>query len=265
MATRKAAEKPVKDSGQVITKSKAEDKNNEARMTVDAKAETARGTRDTRGTRSALSVAVYSLLGKEAGSLDLPKEIFDGKINKALLAQAVRVYVNNEKGHYSNTKTRGEVMGSTRKIYKQKGTGRARHGSIMAPIFVGGGIALGPKSRVVNMDLPKKMKKAALVAALRDKLSNKELGGVDLAKVSGKTKEFGTFLTGTQKKTALIITDAANEMVARATGNIRGLSVMTAAEVNVYEVVKHQSVFMTQAAIEKLQHRLAGKEVARSS
>lgn len=88
---------------------------------------------------SSLSAPVYSLAGTESGSLDLPKEVFGVKVNKNLLAQAVRVYSNNQKGHWSHTKTRGEVTGSTRKIFKQKHTGRARHGSIKAPIFVGGG------------------------------------------------------------------------------------------------------------------------------
>lgn len=210
-----------------------------------------------------MSVTTYSLLGKEAGNLDLPKAIFEGEVNKALLAQAMRVYINNEKGHFSNTKTRGEVTGSTRKIYKQKGTGRARHGSIMAPIFVGGGIALGPKSRITNMELPKKMKKAALVAALREKFSTKELSGVDLGKLTGKTKEVGGFLAGVNKKTALVIVDGVNEMVQRATRNVKGLSVMTATEINVFEVIKHQSIFMTQEAVTKLEDRIVGKKEAK--
>jgi large subunit ribosomal protein L4 len=214
----------------------------------------------------AVAVTTYSLLGKEAGTLELPKAIFEGEINKALIAQAIRVYTNNEKGHFSNTKTRGEVTGSTRKIYKQKGTGRARHGSIMAPIFVGGGIALGPKSRITNMELPKKMKKAALVAALREKYQTKELSGVDLGKLSGKTKEVGGFLKGvnqqisSNKKTALIVVGEANELVQRATRNVQGLSVMTADEINVFEVIKHQSIFMTLDSVTKLEARLVAKK-----
>ncbi len=211
-----------------------------------------------------LTVTTYSVGGKEAGNLELPKSIFEGPVNSALIAQAMRVYINNEKGHYSNTKTRGEVTGSTRKIYKQKGTGRARHGSIMAPIFVGGGIALGPKSRITNMELPKKMKKAALVAALREKLNTNELSGVDLGKLTGKTKEVGNFLKGVNKKTALVVVDGLNEMVQRATRNVQGLSVMTATEINVFEVIKHQSVFMTQEAVVKLEERMAGKKVEES-
>lgn len=209
---------------------------------------------------SAFSVTTYSLLGKEAGSLELPKDIFEGEVNRALLSQAIRVYTNNEKGHYSNTKTRGEVTGSTRKIYKQKGTGRARHGSIMAPIFVGGGIALGPKSRIVNMELPKKMKRAALIAALREKFTAKELSGLEIGKITGKTKEVSGFLKGTNKRTALVVVDGVNELVQRATRNIKGLSVMTVSDINVFEVIKNQSIFMTKEAVTKLEERLSGKK-----
>src|SRR3989344_1873864 len=99
----------------------------------------------------------------------LPKEIFGQEVNTKLLAQAMRVYMTNLKKFTASTKTRGEVRGSTAKIYRQKGTGRARHGAITAPIFVGGGIVFGPKPRKVVLDLPKKMKKAALLAALSDK------------------------------------------------------------------------------------------------
>lgn len=225
---------------------------------VEVKAEVVKAPKADKTT--AFSVATYSLLGKEAGSLELPKAIFEGEVNKALIAQAIRIYTNNEKGHFSNTKTRGEVTGSTRKIYKQKGTGRARHGSIMAPIFVGGGIALGPKSRITNMELPKKMKKAALIAALREKFSTNELSGVDLGTLSGKTKEVSGFLKGVNKKTALVIVDGFNEMAQRATHNLKGLSVMTTTEINVFEVIKHQSIFMTKEAVSKLEDRLIGKK-----
>jgi large subunit ribosomal protein L4 len=105
------------------------------------------------------------------------------------------------------------------------------------------------------------MKKAALVAALREKLSIKELNGVDLGKLTGKTKEVGGFLKGTNKKTALVVVDSANDLVMRAMRNVKGLSVMTALEINVFEVIKHQSVFMTQEAVAKLEERMAGKKV----
>src|SRR5438105_176197 len=115
---------------------------------------------------SALSVPMYSLTAKESGVLDLPESIFGQKLNKSLLAQALRVYANNQRGHWSHTKTRSEVQGSTAKMGAQKGSGHARHGSKRSPVFVGGGIALGPRFHKTELDLPKQMKKQALVAAM---------------------------------------------------------------------------------------------------
>lgn len=222
-----------------------------------------------------LSIPVYSLVGKESGTLDLPKEVFGEKVNKALLAQALRVYLNNQKGHFSNTKTRGEVEGSTRKIYAQKGTGRARHGGIRAPIFVGGGIALGPKSRKVFLDLPQKMKRASLISALSQKaFDGKILGLTGLDKASGKTKEIAKFvktvlsLPKDKKMDALIIGDEGMEAVQRAVRNIRGLDFLRAEYINAFEVIKHQSLILTKEAVEKLASKVKGegssKEVLKS-
>jgi large subunit ribosomal protein L4 len=110
------------------------------------------------------------------------------------------------------------------------------------------------------MELPKKMKKAALVAALREKFTTKELSGIELGSLSGKTKEVSGFLKGVNKKTALVIVDGVNEMVQRATSNLKGLSVMTTTEINVFEIIKHQSIFMTKEAVSKLEERLSNKK-----
>lgn len=210
---------------------------------------------------SALSVPVYSLLGKEAGSLDLPKSVFGVEINKALLSQALRVYLNNQKGHFSNTKTRGEVEGSTRKIYRQKGTGRARHGGITAPIFVGGGIALGPKSRKVTLDLPKKMKKASLISALSQKLLDKGIYGISgLDKTTGKTAEFAKFIKNIEKKSALIVTGKVSDLAQRASANLKSINLISANELNALEVIKAQSLIFTKEAVEALEARIMKNE-----
>lgn len=218
------------------------------------------GTRATRGT-SAFSVPVYSLLGKSAGSFDLPKSVFGAEINKALLAQALRVYLNNQKGHYSNTKTRGEVEGSTRKIYRQKGTGRARHGGVRAPIFVGGGIALGPKSRKVTLDLPKKMKKASLVSSLSQKLLDKQIFGISgLEKVTGKTSQLASFIKKIEKKSTLIVTDKIPDLAARAASNLKSVNLISAGDLNALEVIKAQSLIFTREAVEALEKRVSGEK-----
>lgn len=200
-----------------------------------------------------LSVPVYSLVGRASGTMSLPKEIFGQKVNKKLLAQAMRVYTTNQKTLPGSTKTRGEVRGSTAKIYRQKGTGRARHGAIRAPIFVGGGIVFGPKPRITRLDLPKKMKKAALLSALSDKMGNKEILGISgLEKATGKTKEVVKLLKKVSTDNALIVTGEKQGSVVRAARNIPGVNVLPADLVNAYEVLKHDFLLVTKEAVERL-------------
>lgn len=210
---------------------------------------------------SSLSVPVFSLLGKESGSMALPKTVFGAEINKALLNQALRVYLNNQKGHFSNTKTRGEVEGSTRKIYKQKGTGRARHGGIRAPIFVGGGIAFGPKSRKTTLELPKKMKQASLISALSQKLLDKQIYGLSgLEKATGKTSELAKLFQAFKKKSMLVVSDNTTESTKRAVRNIKGMNLISAGEINTFEVIKTQSLIFTKGAVEALEARILNLE-----
>lgn len=200
-----------------------------------------------------LSVPVYSLAGVSAGTLSLPKEVFGAKVNKKLLAQALRVYTFNQKSHNASTKTRGEVRGSTAKIFRQKGTGNARHGSKRAPIFVGGGIVFGPKPRNVKLELPTKMKKAALISALSDKMAEKMVVGLSgLDKASGKTKEMAKLLKKVNSKSALIVTKESQDNVVRSVRNIRGVSVKPVKQINAFEVLNHKMILVTKEAIEEL-------------
>jgi large subunit ribosomal protein L4 len=206
-----------------------------------------------------LSVPVYSLTGKTvATSFTLPEELFGGEVNLALLSQAIRVYTNNQKAHFGNTKTRGEMSYSTKKIYKQKGTGGARHGSKSAPIFVHtGGVALGPKYRKIALDLPKKMKDQALLSSLSQKAKTDQILAVEgLEKASGKTKEMAAFVKGINKKTVLLVTGVNSPMAVRSARNISNITTISASLVNAYEVVKHQSLVLTKDAVEELQKRL---------
>lgn len=206
-------------------------------------------------------VPVYTLSGKKSGFLNLPKDIFGAKVNKSLLAQALRVYLNNLKAHSSHTKTRGEVKGSTRKIYSQKGTGRARHGAKTAPIFVGGGVALGPKFRKVILDLPKKMKRAALVSALSQKMSEQEVLGMrGLDKASGKTKQVAKLIEKLNKKSLLITTNGKDDLIQRACRNLPGIDVLHSDQLNAWEVIKHQTLILTKEAVDKLTNRIEKQE-----
>lgn len=205
---------------------------------------------------STLSIDVHDVSGKVVSTVSLPKAVFGAKVNNALLSQAVRVFLANQRLGTASTKTRGEVQGSTRKIYRQKGTGRARHGSIRAPIFVHGGIALGPKPRDHSLTLPKKMKKAALYAALSAKLQD---GGIKvvlgLEKIEPKTKvAAGIFakLALPKEKRVLVVTSGTSVNVIRAIRNIQGVSYMPATHMNAYEVMASKTLLFTRDAVDSL-------------
>lgn len=204
-----------------------------------------------------LTVPIFSLLGKETGTLSLSKEVFGQKVNKKLLAQAVRIYTANQKKFTSSTKTRGEVSLTTAKWYKQKGTGRARHGAKSAPLFVGGGVAFGPRPRVVSMELPKKMKRAALISALSARAEEGKVVAISLEKASGKTKELSQALQKMNVKSGLILTGEKMDSVVRAVRNIPKIDVLPASLVNAYEVIKHQTLVLTKEAVEKLEPKKA--------
>ncbi len=216
-----------------------------------------------------LSIPVYSLAGRASGKLVLPKEIFGQKVNEKLLAQTLRVYMTNQNNLLGSTKTRGEVRGSTAKIYRQKGTGRARHGAIRAPIFVGGGIVFGPKPRKIRLELPKKMKKAALISALSDKAFDKNIIGLSrLEKASGKTKEMVKMMSSVtsslreashqtsdnkqKSKSALIVTSEKLVNIVRGVRNIPGVDVLPANLINAYEVLRHEVLMITKEAVDIL-------------
>lgn len=207
-----------------------------------------------------LSVPMINLKGETIGDQELPVEIFGTKPNKTVLAQALRVYMNNQQSHWGNTKTRGEVDGSTKKIYRQKGTGGARHGSKRAPIFVKGGIALGPKFRKVNLDLPQKMKNAALISALSQKVLDGEVmvvSGFD--KATGKTKEMAGLVKGLNKKSILVVTDSSEKVAGRGLRNLTATQMLQAVNLNAFQAVSCQSLLLTPEAVAKLVTRIEGK------
>ncbi len=200
-----------------------------------------------------LSVSMYSLAGKAVGTLALPKEVFGQKVNKKLLTQAIRVYSVNRKTLPGSTKTRGEVEGSTAKIYNQKGTGRARHGALRAPIFVGGGIVFGPKPRRARLELPQKMRKAALVSALSSKMEDKNVIGLSGAdKATGKTKEIAELIKNLELKSTLIVVGDKMNNVVRASKNIVNLRILPVTQLNAYEVLKHKSLIIAKEALARL-------------
>lgn len=210
------------------------------------------------GKRSAgLSVPMFTLEGKKDGVLELPKDLFGTKLNRRLLNQAVRVYLNNLKAHFSHTKTRSEVKGSTAKIRAQKGTGGARHGSKRAPIFVGGGIALGPKYRKVSLKLPNKMKKTAFLSALSSKFQTDEVVGIKgLEEASGKTRQIQSFLKSLGKKEALFLVGNQNEKAAQAVRNLSGVGIRYSDQLNILDILRYPTLILTEDALGKLEFKV---------
>lgn len=205
-----------------------------------------------------LKLSVYDLRGAVVESITLPKEIFDAKINNPLMAQAVRVHLANQRRGTLKTKSRGEVAISTRKIYRQKGTGRARHGAASAPIFVGGGIAFGPKPRDFSLKLNQNMKKAALFSALSVKLKDGTIKIVaNLEKIEPKTKKMADVikhlgLNNKKQQILLVLSAATDKDVVRAARNIKGITILSANQLNTYVVLASNEIVFMRKAIDSL-------------
>ncbi|MDO8515309.1 MAG: 50S ribosomal protein L4 [bacterium] len=168
------------------------------------------------------------------------KDLFKVEVSPVLLAQAVRVYQANQRQGNQSTLTRGDVKGTTRKMYKQKGTGHARHGDAKAPIFVGGGVAHGPHPKDFSLILPQKMRILALKGALTLKLKDKKITAVSgLDKLTGKTKELADFI---KEKNVLVVTNKMIPNVVRAAKNLQGIRVLPFSDLNAYEVLKVQTI-----------------------
>jgi len=205
----------------------------------------------TEGTeKTGISSVVFSPKGDAQGKVELPAELFAASINRPLLAQAVRVYLANQRQGSASTKTRGEVEGSTRKIYRQKGTGRARHGAIRAPIFVKGGIVFGPRPRDFSLSLSKPMRRGALVSALTAKWRDGKVLIVEgLAGLAPKTKLLDQALRAIESpKPLLLIVDAKVKTVVRAARNLAEVEVIPVQNLNAYKILAAKSlVFMKEA------------------
>ncbi len=220
-----------------------------------------------RAAKGTLKINVLDKSGKVAKEMELPKEIFGTTVNKALMAQAVRVYLANQRQGTSSTKTRGQVTASTKKVYKQKGTGRARHGAVSAPIYVGGGIAFGPKPRDFSLKLSKKMKRNALFSALSMQLGEQKILVVEgLNGVKGKTKEIAAMFNelklqeGKKKSKILFVLPEKVDVVERASRNIEGVVVEKAANLHTYEVLNNHYILFMEEALPVLSKTFLEKE-----
>ncbi len=201
-------------------------------------------------------VAVYNLQGSQTGEIELSDTLFAADINKAVIHQVVRAQLANKRQGTKCTLTRTEVRGGGKKPYRQKGTGRARQGSIRSPQFNKGGVVFAPKPRSFRIAVPKKMKRLALEGVLTDKVvCNNFVVVENLALEAPKTKEMVKVLGNlklAQSKT-LIITAGPDETVARAAGNIPAVATSLVNTINVVDVLKADKLLITKEAVERLQ------------
>ena len=209
-----------------------------------------------------MKLDIFDTTGKKTGKIDLPDKIFAAKVNKNLIAQAVRVYLANQRQGTASTKERSEVVGSRRKIWRQKGTGRARHGDRYAPIFVGGGIAHGPRPRDWSLKMPKKMRRLSLFSALTSKLKEGEILIIQgLEKIEPKAKKILTVLLNLKLKTknkkltekTLLVLPEKLEGVIRAGGNIKNLTLTQANLLNTYQVLNGGKLVFLKQSIKVLE------------
>ncbi len=200
------------------------------------------------------TVKIMDLTSSEVGEIELADAVFGVALNEPLIHEAVRSFLANRRAGTSATKTRGDVSGSGRKLWKQKGTGRARIASLRSPLWKGGGNAHGPQPRDWSYNLPKKMRKRAMCSAISERLREGNLIIVDEWKFDQpKTKEFINTL-GSLKLTGktLIVDSLKNTKLILASRNVQTAKVVNSYGVNIYDLVNHQKLVLTPRTVEEL-------------
>jgi len=200
-------------------------------------------------------VDLYSMDGSVIGDIELSDNIFGVDVNKNAIHLAVVNYLANQRQGTQSTKTVSEVSGGGRKPWRQKGTGRARHGSIRSAQWVKGGIALGPKPRSYKYVLPKKVKRLALKSALSSKVNDKDILVLDkLSFDSIKTKQMVNVLNNLKVNTsALIVLEGKNETVEKSARNIPGVKTAHVNTINVFDILKYDKFIITKDAVAKVE------------
>ncbi len=212
-----------------------------------------------------MQVPIYSLAGDVIEHIEISDEVFGVPFNQAVVHQAmVRQQANARQGT-ANTKTRGEVSGSTRKLFRQKGTGRARAGSIRSPLRRGGGITFGPKPRSYRQAMPKKMRQLALRCVLSAKAGDGELVVLEQLKLDEpKTKEMVRILAALGvDSSALIVTSEPEDNVVKSARNLPRIKTTPASLLNVVDILTYKMLLMTVAAVRKAEELWGGKSSER--
>ncbi|MBS3810833.1 MAG: 50S ribosomal protein L4 [Halanaerobiales bacterium] len=201
----------------------------------------------------------YNSKGEKTDEIDLSDDIFDIEINKEVVHQVVTAQLAKVRSGTASTKTRSEVRGGGRKPWRQKGTGRARHGSIRSPLWVGGGITFGPKPRSYNKKVNKKMKKNALKSVLTDKVKNEGVMILDELKMDEiKTQEMVNFLDdlGLKDRKVLILLPGKDKNIYLSARNIPHVKTLVLDGLNTYDLLNNEVILTTEEAVRKIEEVL---------
>jgi large subunit ribosomal protein L4 len=212
-------------------------------------------------------IEVITQSGEKSGKVELPVNIFGVKVNSSLLHEAVRMYRANLRQGTASTKTRGEVSGGGIKPWRQKGTGRARAGSIRSPIWRKGGVVFGPKPRDFSYTMPRRKLKLALSQALSDKLNSGELVVLEKIEIPApKTKEMVKILKGINSgEKAILVLEKMEGNIKRAGRNISAFTLALAKDLNAYDVLRHHKVILTRQALDSLKERFKDNGTSKSA
>ncbi|WP_067934886.1 50S ribosomal protein L4 [Alicyclobacillus kakegawensis] len=203
-------------------------------------------------------VTVYNMAGEQVGEIELSEKVFAAPVRSDLMHQVVLMYLNNARRGTHSSKGRSEVRGGGRKPWRQKGTGRARQGSIRAPQWKGGGVVFGPKPREYTMKLPKKVRRAALYSALSSKVGEGKLVVLDNLELPEiKTKHVVALLQRLELNKPLIVDAQVDEKALLSARNLPDVKYISAGSVNVYDVLRHDHLVLTRDAVEKVQEVFA--------
>lgn len=220
--------------------------------------EATKKTKEKKVESKATSIVKYAVDGSEAGTIEISKELSSYVPNKTLLAQYIRVYLANQREGNASAKTRAEVSGTTKKVYKQKGTGGARHGSKKAPIYVGGGVVGGPKPAEYRLQLSKKQRQGTLLSALAFQIHQGSVAVIDseMASIPPKTKTIVTFLSKTKmdgKKVLFVLPDAKSNGFIKSARNIPQTETTHMGSLNAHEILQAQRILVEAKAFEAMQ------------
>jgi large subunit ribosomal protein L4 len=202
-----------------------------------------------------MQVKLFDMKANEVGALELNDELFNIEYNEAVIHQAIVTRLANERQGTKSTLTRSEVRGGGIKPWRQKGTGRARQGSIRSPQWIHGGVVFAPKPRDFSKKMNLTAKRVAMFSALSQKIRDDEVIFVDsLVSENGKTKEMVAFLKSFNlEKTVLFVMDNADVNVLRASSNIKAISTIPVEQINTYDIVKNAKVVITKDAVKKIE------------